>query len=875
MASLRPMPEPERGAEFGSGRFLIVGQIGRGGMGEVFRAQDTRLKRPVALKRLPAELRSDPALKASLLSEAERASSLNSPNIAALYDVVEDGPELCLVMEYVEGSNLRERLNHPMPLPTFIDVALQCVDALMAAHESGLVHRDIKPENIMLTPSGRVKVLDFGLARARVPSKIHLVEAGSEETTSGADDSIAGTSGYMSPEALLAQPIDGRSDIFSLGVVFYEALTGRHPFRDTSFVATAGRILHAAPEKIRTFNLEVPRTLEIVIDRMLAKKAEDRYASAQELRADLDQVKQQLASGEWRLPHLSFATRRMILSVAMIVALALLAVWLAPTLATRWGTSQAALPQTMRVAVLPFRALSTDAEGQAYSNGLTETVTTRLTKASLHRPLDVVSSLDVHSRNIRDIDTARKELGANLVLEGSVRRDGDRIRANFALLDAQTHKQLRAETLTSTLQAGFAFEDQLSDVVMRMLELEIPPATDQSKSQSAEARELYVRARGYLQDFDKPEQLARAVANFTQATALDPKFAAAYAALGTAYWLQYDDAHDPAVVTRARAACNKALELDPMLPAAHECSARVHQGTGESQQAIHELQQVLEADPTNESAIRLLANSYESVGRVEEAERALQKAVEVRPLYQAGHNALGIFYFRHARYEDAARAFERSIDVAPDGARGYLNLAGVKIEQRKYEEALKLLERSISIEPTAAAYSNRGTVKSYLKEYDSAAADYQKALELGENDWVSWANLGEAYYWSKRQHDEARSAFTHAISLANEAVTVNPKDAATRAELARMYAMNGDQKRARAELARSLKADATLTRTMYDAAVIEHFGGNRKRALEWLEKAVKKGYSPASVQDDPAFAALHEDPRFKKLLTTMSAGKGQ
>jgi serine/threonine-protein kinase len=867
MPAPQSSPAPTDQGSFASGRYVIRGKLGRGGMGEVYRAEDTKLKRPVAIKRLPPDLRADPDYRNKLLQEAERASSLNCPNIAGLYDVVDDGAEVCLVMEFVDGANLRRRLHEAMPVPAFLEVALQCTDALIAAHDRGIIHRDIKPENIMLTPSGRVKVLDFGLAR-QLPFAEKKVEADSSDSTITSVDMVSGTAGYMSPETLLSRPIDARTDLFSLGVVFYEALTGRHPFRDATFMATADRILHAEPPSIQTINPRVPPTLDAAIQRMIAKNASDRFATANEVRSALLNVQRQLESGEWRAPLFTSQRKKMLWAAVIAVGVVGVGFWAGPPAFDRLNVAQAsALPAQMRVAVLPFRALSGDADNQAYSNGLTETLTSRLMQLSSARPVDVVPALEITTRNIRDVDAARKELGANLVLSGSVQRSGPEVRVNFALLDARTHKQLRAQTLTSTMQAGFVFEDQVAETVARMLQSELAPQQPRpaDTKQNTQARELYLRAIGYAQDFDKPEQLERAVAAFNNAIAMDPDFSLAYAGLGNAYWLQYNNAHDSSVVERARSACGHAIALDGSLPEAHECLARVYHGTGQYESAITEAQRVLDQQPANEGASRLLAKSLEAVGKKREAEQVLLKNVKLHPNSWAAFNSLGGLYFRQARYDQAASAFQNATRVAPENARGYSNLAGVKIEQRAYAEAVPLLETSIRIDPSATGYANRGTAKIYLKDYDGAAADYEKAIAMGGDDWEVWGNLAEALFWSPTRHAEADHAYVTAIRLAQEAVRVNPRDAATRAELAKYHAMHGDRDAAQAEIQKSLSLAPGVAKTLFTAAVVEQQAGRPQRALDWLDKAVRAGYSPASVQDDPVFAPLRTDPGFQRI----------
>src|SRR5215831_17484509 len=274
------------------GRFRVVERLGGGGMGEVYRAEDIKLKRTVALKRLAPQLRSDTIHRRRLLEEAERASRFADTHVAALYDVLEEKGEIFLVMEYIEGETLRQRLRRPLALDQFFEIAIQCAKALAAAHERGIVHCDIKPENIMITTSGQVKVLDFGVAK-------YLPRSG-QDSTIDRSGTMAGTPAYMSPEVLLEKIPDGRADVFSLGVVFYEALTGQHPFLASSFVATTDRIRNETPTPIRIFNQHVPVALECLVTKALAKDPARRHQSAEELLDDLQTVQTGLTPSKFR-----------------------------------------------------------------------------------------------------------------------------------------------------------------------------------------------------------------------------------------------------------------------------------------------------------------------------------------------------------------------------------------------------------------------------------------------------------------------------------------------------------------------------------------------------------------------------------------------
>src|SRR6185503_1200245 len=365
------------------GRFLIGECLGKGGMGEVYRAEDTRLKRTVALKRLSAHLRSDRIYRRRFEEEAERASSLNDAHVAAVYDVIEVQGEIFLVMEFVEGQNLRERIQHPMSLEQFFGIAVQCAQALVAAHGHGIVHCDIKPENIMLTPEGQIKILDFGVAKRLVRPD--------QSTTVDRSRSVSGTPAYMSPEVLLEETPDGRADIFSLGVVFYEVLAGHHPFLAESFLATSDRIRCETPAPIHIFNSEIPEELEKLVNKAMAKEPGLRYASTREL---LEQLR--LAENHITPTGLSRVLPRKRkpkpkYRIVGVVAAALAAACLLAVLYHNGRMKNTDTQQTsMHLAVLPFTSTIEDPNTKAFCDGLTETLAVKLTQLSGSHPIQVV-----------------------------------------------------------------------------------------------------------------------------------------------------------------------------------------------------------------------------------------------------------------------------------------------------------------------------------------------------------------------------------------------------------------------------------------------------------------------------------------------------
>jgi tetratricopeptide (TPR) repeat protein/predicted Ser/Thr protein kinase len=849
------------------GRFAIRARLGSGGMGEVYRADDTKLKRPVALKRIAPQLRADPVYRRRFLREAEYASQLSYEHIAGIYDVFEEGDDTFLVMEYVEGQTLRQRLNQPLDMPDFLAIATQCAAALMAAHERGIVHHDIKPGNIMISPQGQVKILDFGVAR-RLPG---VDETASIDTRGSAP---SGTPAYMPPEVLLEKESDGRGDIFSLGVVFYEALTGRNPFKADSFAGTTQRILSETPPPMQTINPAVPEELERIVAKMLAKDPAERYATAADLLVDLNALQrgrvQPLATPEhrvreapWRMGPLWTATAAAAL-LAMTVAVPKVRQPL-----TRWlGINT--VPLEKQLAVLPFAAVGDDTESAAFSRGLTETLTTKLTQLTATHHLQVISAAEVQARRITSAEEARKEFGVTMALEGSFLRSGDLVRVNFAVVDTRTRRQLRAESFTAAASDPFAVQDQVVDATLRMLDLDVPAeerrALDAHGTQVPGAYDFYLQGRGYLQNYDRPENLDSAIRVFQQALALDPKYALAYAGLGDAYWKKYETTKETRWVESSRDGCQRARDLDPNLAAVHICLGTLDSGTGQYEKATAEFERALELEPTNDAAYRRLGEAYARMGKLDAAEKTYRRAVQLRPEYWAGYNWLGVFYFHQARYGDAAQMFRQVVALAPDSSRGYSNLGAAYMDDGDYAAAIPVFEQSLAIRPTASAYSNLATAYFFQRRFAEAADQYREALKLNAADYTLWWNLGDACYWEPSKRGQAPDAYRKAITLAEEKLRVNSNDVDALGTAALCHAMLGEKEPSQRYLERALRLSPKDPELLLKAAQVNSQLNDTGAALGWLEKAIAGGISPIKVRDDPIFAKLAGNTKFQKLV---------
>jgi tetratricopeptide (TPR) repeat protein/predicted Ser/Thr protein kinase len=849
------------------GRFAIRARLGAGGMGEVYRADDTKMKRAVALKRIAPELRADERYRDLFRKEVERASCLNDHHIATVYDVLEERDETFLVMEYVEGSTLRERLSKPFGLKEFLPVAIQCGEALVAAEEKGVAHHDIKPENIMLTPKGQVKILDFGVAK-RLPRSDDAT-AGTTGTKPGG---LQGTPAYMAPEVLLEKVSDQRADIFSLGVVFYEMLTARHPFRAESFLVTTDRILHETPPPASQFNPQVPPALEDVIGKMTAKDPAQRYTHAAELLADL----RALERGETPrgLPHRAlprWALRGVTLLVAgLAVLVALFMLARVPTIEQRLKRALGIVqvPQQKRLLVLPFSVLGGNPEVEAFSKGLIETLNARLTQLTGAHGLQVVPASEVLAQGVTTAEQARKEFGVNLVLTGSLQESGSMVRITYALVDSTTRRQLRADIITAAASDPFGVEDRVVESVLDNLEIELEPRERQALAaygtQEARAYEEYLRGRGYLQEYNEPRSIESAINAFQRALVSDPTYALAYAALGEAYWKKYDVTKDAQWVDTARQACQQAVGLNDHLSAAYICLGTVDNGTGQYEKAREEFRRALQLEPTCNDAYRGLAHAFEAAGKLEQAEATYHKAIEVRPSDWLGYNALGVFYYKHARYTEAAQMFQRVVQLTPDNSQGYSNLGAMYHLQGRTEDAIRAYRKSMELTPNYSAASNLGTLLFYYNhDYVKAVEAYEQALAINDSDHLLWGNLGAAYQWAQ-QPEKARAAYQKAAAIAEKELQVNPRDPKVLMNLANYYADLKDAARAKECLRRALALGGSKdARLLFLAGTAYEELGDREQALAWLHRALDAGYSREEIERSPMLAALRQDPRFQ------------
>jgi tetratricopeptide (TPR) repeat protein len=843
------------------GHYRIVEKIGAGGMGVVFRARDERLDRDVALKILPKQVLVTEAARRQFRREALSLARITDPHVAMAFDFGQDNEINYLVTEYVPGMTLDAKLaGRPLAEAEVLQLGKQLASGLEAAHKEGVIHRDLKPSNLKITPDGRLKILDFGLAymlrtETEVTETAPLTETYSD----------AGTLPYMGPEQVKGHKPDERADLWSAGVVLYEMSTGKHPFRDAMGARLIAAILEQPPEPPRVANPKISEGLERVILRALQKDPRERYQSAGDLRIDIANLAtgtipiypRQVSSPNWR--------RWLAIAMAAVVVAGLGAWWL------RHRSEARALDARM-MAVLPFESVANDGPTNALGRGLTETVSARLVQAADGGKLQLVSTRDLIEHGVKTSEQAQREFGTDLVLEGSLQQNGARIRITWSLVNPRTHTQIAANTITGDTNNIFGLQDAIFDDVLAKL----PQAANPGQRRELEERpvtkpaayDFYLRGRGYLEDYKNQDNIDNAIAEFQRAIAVDQNYAPAYAAMGLAYntgfvWKN----RDKDWVDKAKTACDRALALTPQLAEGHTCLGNVFLSTGRYEDAVQEFQRSLDLDHNSDETLSSLAAAYQKLRKASAAEDAYRKAVSLRPNYWRVYNTFGIFYSDQARYSDAAEMFKKTIQLAPLNYRGYSNLGATDIMVGQYQEAVDAFKQSIALRPTGQVYGNMGAAYFYMRHYPDSAENLQQALKIDSKDWLNWGNLGDTLFQIPARRAEAKSAYQKALELAKPRLEVNPQDAAILAFTADYYAMLDQEREAREQMARALQTAPEDADVLFRAAILYNHFGDPGKTLDFLTKSVAAGYSRTLIRDTPDFDHLKDDRRFRALLS--------
>jgi tetratricopeptide (TPR) repeat protein/TolB-like protein len=859
--------------------YTILERLGGGGMGVVYKAEDIRLKRFVALKFLPPELTRDVAAKERFEQEARTASALDHPNVCTIHEIDEtsDG-QVFICMAFYDGESLKGRLARgPLSIEETLNIVIQVAEGMRQAHEHGIVHRDVKPANVMLTGDGVPKIVDFGIATLLGRPR------------GGDTGEIAGTVSYMSPEQARGDALDQRTDIWSLGVTMYEMLTGRLPFIAEAEQSLLHAIVYEEPPPVESLRTGVPVPLAAVVAKCLRKRPDERYQRAGDLIADLKSVRRALTSATVSTlpgaPSISSMRRRLRPAItlpvgAAMIALLLLAVVPAARNAIRGLLNIQTVPEQQHMAVLPFTNVGDDPANRAFCDGLTEILASTLTEFERFQgALWVVPTTEVRAREVRSASEARKVFNVNLAVTGGVQREGGRLRLALNLVDTRNLRQLRSRVIEGSQSDLAALEDRVVAAMAEMLELQLKPQEREELTAGGTkvpaAYDLYVKARGALGSNQGDRDPQEAADLFRQAIALDPGFALAHAGLANAYLELFWWKKDPHLVDEAVGSARRATELNDRLGEVHVTLGEIYRTTGKYEDSVREYQRALEIDPKDSGAFSGLAKAFAALGKLEDAEETYKRAIALKPDDWLTYNRLGAFYMTHGRYGDAEKQHKKVIALTPENVWGYNNLAVLYYTLGRYTEARAMFERALSIRPLPMLYSNLGTLAFIQRDWREAVARFEQACMQEEKDYVLRGNLGIAYHWLGGHEQQSREALRKAVALAEQQLAVNPRDTAVMADLASYNALLGEKDRALSYI-RKAEADGRKSPDLaIQIADVYTDLGQSDTAIKWIGTGLDLGFPTAQLSNMPALDSLLKDPRVQKLLQTHRATSQQ
>ena len=741
------------------GSYEILSPLGAGGMGQVYLAQDTKLRRKVALKLLTAEVADNRDRVRRFVQEAEAAAALNHPNVAHIYEVNQHGEVNFIAMEYVDGETLRRLItNGRINISEALDIAAQVAGALSAAHEAGIVHRDIKPENIMLRRDGYVKVLDFGLAKLTESKTLSIdTEAPTIARFESDPGTVLGTANYMSPEQARGQEVDARTDIFSLGVVLYEMAAGRTPFEGESTTDVLAAILGQEPLPLARYSREAPEALEWITAKALRKDREERYQTAKELLSDLRGLKQRREFQaelerststdvvEMRTPATSNGTiatetakhtgvhakdaekLRTTSSAEYIVSeikrhkrgaalflLALVFTLSAVGYYSYFSDKGSALIDS--IAVLPFDNQGGDENAEYLSDGITETIIYSLSQLPNLRVTPRNAAFR-HKGKEADAQAVGRELGVKALLMGRVAQRGDNLSISAELVDVRANRLLWGEQYNRKRADILAVQEEIAKEISEKLRLRLTGEDQKQltrgKTANPEAYDRYIMGR-YLWNKRTGDAIEKSIEHFNQAIAIDTNYALAYAGLADSYVLlpNYTTTRPKEGYSKAMVAATKALAINDKLAEAH-------------------------------TTLAYIKENYEwDMGG---AEREFMRGIELNPNYPTGHQWYGEYLSVVGRHEEAIAEFKKALELDPLSLVINREMGNTLLFAGRYDEAIVQLRKTFDIDSSFPVHRDLGWAYTQKGMYDEAIAEFQRGISLYGESSLKLSGLGYTY----------------------------------------------------------------------------------------------------------------------------------
>lgn len=850
-------------------RFRIVRYIAEGGMGTVYEAEDLTLGDRVALKTIRADIAANPRFVELFKREISLGKKVTHPNVCRIYDLgvgrLEDGTEfLFLTMQFLTGETLASRIQRgAIPASEALPLIQDMSGALSAAHQAEVIHRDFKSGNVMLIKGATrpvAVVTDFGLAR-QVHDNLSLAQTG-----------MVGTVSYMAPEQIRGEEITPATDIYALGVVMYEMLTGELPFKGTSNVTVALKHLNDQPASPCSLRTTLDPHWDETILRCLQKAPSQRFESAEQVKAALPSQGSMSGVRQLRIPWGQTLAASLSLLTACIIVIAIFLL-LIPAVRERirgmlYSSSE------KHIAVLPLES-SGDPETQALGDGLMDSLAGRLANLDPgNTNLWVVPASEVRSRKVKDPASALREFGATIIVKGSFQRQGRAASLKITLIDSRRTREIGFVDVVSPTGDLGQLQDEAVTRLSRLMNVAGVDSNEHLGQQptTPAVYEDYLSGLGYFQRHDKPGNIDLAIAALQRAVTTDPQFALGYARLAQVYTMKYRLNSDPELLKKAEANGRRAAELDSRVASTYVALGQIHQLKGEQDLAIAEFQRAVSLDPRDPDAAAGIATAYSTAGRNAEAEAAYLRAAALRPDDWKGYNDLGIFYDAIGRPRDAIAQFTRAIALTPDNSWPYVNLALAYMDlddPKMLGEAENAFKRSIAISPTFGAFANLGFLYTQEHRFHESVDASLEALKLNKEKDDIWENLADAYEWLG-EYGKAEDARNKATQLLERNLKVSPKSAEGQGKLAALYAKEGLRDKALEHLNISLALSPDNEYVLAQAADTYELLGNRKEAVRSLERAISHGLSRGQLNEDPTIQAVLKDPSFTIPATTVS-----
>jgi TolB-like protein/Tfp pilus assembly protein PilF/predicted Ser/Thr protein kinase len=866
--------------------YKILEKLGEGGMGVVYKAEDTKLKRIVALKFLSPFALGSAAEKARFVHEAQAAAALNHPNICTIYEIDEAEGQAFIAMEFVDGQSLKEKVASGMlQVANVIDIAIQIAEGLQAAHEKGITHRDIKPANVMITTKGQAKITDFGLAKLTGRSRV---------TREGM---TVGTIAYMSPEQGRGEEVDQRADIWSLGVVLYEMVTGQLPFKGEYEQAVVYSILNEEPEPLTGLRSGVPMELERIVLKALAKSPDERYQHADELLTDLRKFKKQLASGKETAPapfsragqeaEKKPAWRRMM--PAILGGLAVILLLLALQRVFRSDGARQVAAKEKSIAVLPLTTITQSEEDEIFSDGMHDDIITQLAK--IH-DLKVIARTSVmqYKNTQKRISEIGKELEVAAILEGSVRRAGNRVRIVAQLVDAESEEHLWADTYDRDYADVFAIQSDVAQQIALALKATLTPEEkqeiDQIPTDNMKAWEYYQRGNYYWKNYDTVEGNEEAVRMYEKAAQEDPDFALAWARLSIVHstlasWSETDTLLRKKHLPAAKSTLDKAVSLNPSHPLVHYARGDYHLGISKDyEKALKEFQLALQKQPHNDEIYNRIGQIFLLQRKMDQAAEYFEKEFELDPQGINSGLWVSLVYLYSRNWPEAKKWADRYVATHPEHGFAYTRKAAILMWGfGDLENAGSVIEEG---RPFARNHPEILLWHTELKlNFLLCSRAYQEARDFLESD----LKIGQKPIWkgfihtlmgddlqAKAQYDSARMQYENLVRS-------NPAIAEYHSSLGLAYAGLGRKEEAIREGQKAvelypIQSDIEFKgeRWLSQLAYIHIMVGEYNQAIDELETllSIPSQLTVWRLKLDPWYDPLRDLPRFQKLLDKYS-----